>query len=131
MAAVAPSHYRETLYPASPEDDEPIIDLVHLARQTLSDEALETELLELFERQSARIVAQILEAGAAEAQTCADLAHKLKGSALAIGARRVAQSAQIYEAACAERDPGESRAALDELAAAVGEARAAIAQLLG
>jgi HPt (histidine-containing phosphotransfer) domain-containing protein len=55
----------------------------------------------------------------------ADLAHTLKGSALAIGAGRVAQSAQAYETACAGgKSPG---AALDDLVAAVAQARAAIA----
>src|SRR5438309_1097539 len=63
---------------------EPIIDLVHLARQTLSDQALEVELLDLFERQSARIVAQLRETRDADAKIRGDLAHTLRGSALSI-----------------------------------------------
>ncbi|WP_158813392.1 Hpt domain-containing protein [Methylocapsa sp. S129] len=114
------------------QEGEPVIDLVHLSRQTLSDQALEVELLDLFERQSARIVAQLMEPGAGDAKTRGDLAHTLRGSALAIGAGRVARTAQVYEASCAAPPRGAAAgAALAALAAAVAEARATIAQLLG
>jgi HPt (histidine-containing phosphotransfer) domain-containing protein len=110
---------------------EPIIDLVHLARQTLSDQALEVELLDLFERQSARIVAQLRETRDADAKIRGDLAHTLRGSALSIGAGRVARAAQVYEAACmAGLRGGALSATLSVLEDAVAEARATIAQLL-
>jgi HPt (histidine-containing phosphotransfer) domain-containing protein len=111
---------------------EPIIDLVHLARQTLSDQALEVELLDLFERQSARIVAQLVQLRDADAKIRGDLAHTLRGSALSIGAGRVARAAQVYEAACdAGMRGGALSATLNALCDAVAEARATIAQLLG
>jgi HPt (histidine-containing phosphotransfer) domain-containing protein len=114
------------------QEHEPVIDLVHLSRQTLSDQALEVEILDLFDRQSARIVAQLREAGDGDGKVCGDLAHMLRGSALAVGAGRVARLAQIYEARCAEATCGPgAAAALEALAAAVVEARATIAQLLG
>ena len=114
------------------EEHEPVIDLVHLSRQTLSDQALEVELLDLFDRQSARIVGQLQGAGADDGKVCGDLAHTLRGSALAVGASRVARTAQIYEARCAPAPRGPAAAAaLDALAGAVAEARATIAQLLG
>jgi HPt (histidine-containing phosphotransfer) domain-containing protein len=101
MVAIAQTPYKSIEYPAAERGSdgqgaEPVIDLVHLSRQTLSDEALERELLDLFERQSARIVAQLSDPGAGDAKIRGDLAHTLRGSALAIGATRVARSAQIY-----------------------------------
>src|SRR5271167_1222011 len=79
--------------------DEPAIDLVHLARQTDGDAALEAELLALFDRQSANLLAQLAVDGAARADRAdrADIAHKLRGSALAVGAGRVASAAQTLE----------------------------------
>ena len=143
MAAIAPNYCSEIEYPAAgrnfaDEDpnfgdntEEPAIDLVHLARQTMSDEALEVELLELFERQSARIISQLTEAGAGASRFRGDLAHTLRGSALAIGAGRVARSAQAFETVCAAgAREGSADAALAALVEAVAEARAAIARLL-
>jgi HPt (histidine-containing phosphotransfer) domain-containing protein len=137
MVATAASHSDIRDYSASEgafdeAGDEPVIDLVHLARQTDSDQALEMELLEMFERQSGRIASQLVQAGAGDGKLCGELAHMLKGSALAIGAGRVARSARAYEAVqAAGSRGGASGAALDELVDAVAEARAAIARLLG
>lgn len=134
MVAIAPSpyHIREfgsSQFSFGEAADEPAIDLVHLARQTLGDQALEIELLELFDGQSARIVAQL--AGKQDAKLRGDLAHTLRGSALAVGASRVARSAQAYEALCMTPSrPGAVSAALEALVEAVEEARAAIARLL-
>jgi len=109
--------------------DEPAIDLVHLARQTDGDAALEVELLALFDRQSANLLAQLAVDGAARA----DIAHKLRGSALAVGAGRVASAAETLETLLnSDRmSPQERERALGGLAAAVAEARGAIAGLLG
>jgi HPt (histidine-containing phosphotransfer) domain-containing protein len=146
LAALASNHSDPTDYQAvdsAPVDraadcaweggagTEPAVDLVHLARQTDGDEALERELLEMFDRQSARILSQLRDARADDAKIGGDLAHTLKGSALAIGAGRVARSAQTHEAACASGLRDDALAAtLDGLATAVAEARAAIASLL-
>ena len=73
------------------------IDLVHLARQTMGDSALEVELLALFERQAVQIAAALESPAAGESVSRADLAHKLKGSARAIGAFAVAAAAENYE----------------------------------
>jgi HPt (histidine-containing phosphotransfer) domain-containing protein len=143
MVAMAPNRFPSTEISAAGsgepaadaerggERDEPVIDLVHLSRQTLSDQALEVELLELFERQSARILAQLRQIGANDAKIHSDLAHTLRGSALAIGAGRVARAAQAYEARCTPPRGAAANVALDELGEAVTEARATIAQLLG
>jgi HPt (histidine-containing phosphotransfer) domain-containing protein len=118
----------------SPAEDagEPAIDLVHLARQTDGDTALEVELLALFDRQSGTLLTELSVEGPARRHR-ADVAHKLRGSALAIGAGRVASAAQTLETLLSSDclGPRECERALDGLAAAVAEARAAIAELLG
>jgi HPt (histidine-containing phosphotransfer) domain-containing protein len=129
MDAVAAERSEWTL--AAGNSREPAIDLVHLARQTAGDAALEAELLGLFDRQAALLVAQLMAAPSRE--TSGDIAHKLRGSALAIGAGRVARGARAFEATF-DSDPAgalDRPLALGELAAAVAEARAAIARLLG
>jgi HPt (histidine-containing phosphotransfer) domain-containing protein len=106
------------------------IDLVHLARQTMGDRALEVELLALFDRQAAQIAEKL---GALDSDSVegwrADLAHKLKGSARAIGAHAVAAAAENYEH-CAR--VGVLRA-MDaaQLVEAVSRVRAALRELAG
>ena len=120
---------------ATPEPDR-AIDLVHLARQCLGDKALEHELLGLFERQAAQIVARLAQAApAASAKARADLAHALKGSALAVGANRVARAAAAYEEAthpAGADGPGAAHAdrQIEALRIAVEEARSAVTSLL-
>jgi HPt (histidine-containing phosphotransfer) domain-containing protein len=96
------------------------IDLGHLARQTMGDRELETELLALFDRQMAQIAIKLKNpvAGAASA----DLAHKLKGSARAIGANAVAIAADHYEHAA--RAGALSQIDADRLVAATAAVRA-------
>ncbi|HLW92715.1 MAG TPA: Hpt domain-containing protein [Roseiarcus sp.] len=84
----------------------------------------------MFERQSARIVAQLIRAGA-DRKAASDLAHTLKGSALAVGAERVARKAARLEALCAgSASPPATAAALADLGRAVDEARSAIVKLI-
>jgi HPt (histidine-containing phosphotransfer) domain-containing protein len=135
MGALATSNYdsNENSGASRPADDSaiPIIDLVRLARQSLGDQELEAELLEMFERQSARILGQLIRAGA-DRKSLSDLAHTLKGSALAVGAERVARKAARLEALCAGSAPQPATAeALTELGGAVDEARGAIVKLIG
>ena len=111
---------------------EPAIDLVHLARQTDNDSALGEELLALFDRQSASLLAQ-LSAEDAPRRRRADAAHMLRGSALAVGAGPVARAAQALETSleCGNAEKFEIDRALAALAGAIAEARAAIARLRG
>jgi HPt (histidine-containing phosphotransfer) domain-containing protein len=97
---------------ACPSKDRPV-DLVHLAKQTLGDKALEAEILQMFARQARALVQEI---ASAEAATVTALAHRLKGSANAVGAFGVSVAAARLEA-----EPGEA-AALASLYAAVIEA---------
>jgi HPt (histidine-containing phosphotransfer) domain-containing protein len=110
--------------------DPPAIDLVHLARQTDGDAALEAELLAMFDAQSAKLCGRLALAEVG-AQAKADIAHRLKGSALALGAWRVAEAATATETHFARIAAGDAPASdpLIELQAAVAAARAAIARL--
>ena len=99
------------------------IDLDHLSRMTLGERALEREVLALFDRQAAVLLARM--ASAAPGAIAAP-AHTLKGSARNIGAWRVAAAAEALEQAGGT----EIAPALARLGAAVAEASAAIAGLL-
>jgi HPt (histidine-containing phosphotransfer) domain-containing protein len=101
------------------------IDLVHLARQTMGDRELEKELLALFDRQAAQIAEQL--AAAAPGAESANLAHKLKGSARAVGAGAVAAAAENYEHGA--RAGLLRQADSERLVAAVAEARAFMREL--
>ena len=112
------------------DQDAPIIDLVHLSRQTLSDGALESELLRLFVVQAQQYSAWLGETFApGEAAKQADLTHRLKGSARAIGAFPLAEAADNYEASlrAGARDMASERR---RLAKALEQAQHAAGQLL-
>ncbi|MEM8813213.1 MAG: Hpt domain-containing protein [Pseudomonadota bacterium] len=71
------------------------VDLVHLARHTLGDRALEREVLQIFVRQSTLYLKRLREArNGAERQLAA---HTIKGSARGIGAWSVAELAAELE----------------------------------
>jgi HPt (histidine-containing phosphotransfer) domain-containing protein len=116
----------------APAAGEPAIDLVHLARQTDNDSALEEELLRLFDRQSASLLAQ-LSAEGAPGRRGAEAAHMLRGSALAVGAWGVARAAEAVEASFegGNAEKPEIDGALAALAGAIAGARAAIAGFRG
>ena len=102
------------------------IDLVHLSRQTFGERDLEAELLRLFDRQSAQILARLSEG--AQGRWRADLAHTLKGSARAVGAFDVAAAAEAYEAVASAG--GADETALAALASSISAAHTAIGDLL-
>jgi len=101
------------------------IDTAHLSRMTLGDHALEIQVLELFDRQADLLTARMREVTPAGVAT---LAHTLTGSARGIGAWRVADAAEALERAVGETT--NLVPALTRLAAAVEDARLAIACLL-
>jgi HPt (histidine-containing phosphotransfer) domain-containing protein len=103
-----------------------VLDRDHLARITFGDRSLEREVLQLFDRQSELLLERMR---ASEPAAIATLAHTLKGSAVGIGATRVASAAAEVEAT-AQAKSGESNRAIEELAQAVEEARAAISALI-
>ena len=79
---------------ASPSKSCPI-DLVHLARQTSGDKALELEVLHMFAKQARSCMNEMTSGGE---ETVSKTAHKLKGAALAIGAFNVSKAAEQVEA---------------------------------
>jgi HPt (histidine-containing phosphotransfer) domain-containing protein len=104
--------------------DEPLIDRGHLAAQTFGDEALAEELLGLFADQCRSLLPGIADPARPDAER-GDLAHTLKGSALAIGAGRVAARAGESEDAFRGRVPGRPDH-VSALATAVEETLAAL-----
>ena len=100
------------------------IDLVHLARQTLGDRALEREILDLFTTQVRVVLGRLQAAAVADARL--DLAHTLKGSARAVGAWKVAAEAEACEQHAADLDWSKHFVALN---GAVEEAMGAIESL--
>jgi len=74
-----------------------LLDLEHLRRQCLGDQSLADELLREFHAQSLMLAGRLAE-GDAAAVAPGDLAHRLRGAALAVGAWRVARAAEAVEA---------------------------------
>jgi HPt (histidine-containing phosphotransfer) domain-containing protein len=103
----------------------PAIDLVHLRRMTLGEKSLEAEVLALFDRQAGMLLTRMEQAPPAAAGA---FAHTIKGSARGIGAWRVAEAAEAVERAAAGST--ELAGVIGGLAAAIDEARHAIADLL-
>ena len=100
-----------------------VIDTEHLSRMTLGELSLQREVLALFDRQADMLMPRIRQGAPAMA---AASAHTLKGSAVGIGAFKVARAAEEVEQA---RD-AQIGAAVDTLAAMLEEAKAEIARLL-
>jgi HPt (histidine-containing phosphotransfer) domain-containing protein len=121
-----PLHLERVEWMPSPPlapDDGPI-DFEHLKRMTLDDAGLEQEVLAMFVAQSARLMAAL----ATRPADAGALAHTLKGSARAIGAFGVAETAARLEAVLANADDPSGQ--LLELADAVAQARTAIEAVL-
>ncbi len=104
------------------------VDLVHLARYTLGNRALEREVLELFRRQSRLYLDRLAKAESDKAWR--DAAHTIKGSARGIGAWRVADLAEGAERLAGEVLAQERDRALARLSEAIGETNAYIERLL-
>lgn len=100
-----------------------VIDTEHLSRMTLGERSLQREVLALFDRQADMLLPRIRQGAPA---MVAASAHTLKGSAVGIGAFKVARAVEEVEQA---RD-AQIGAAVDTLAAVLEEAKAEIARLL-
>ena len=105
------------------------IDRVHLSRYTLGNRDLENEVLQRFAEQAPKYLEGLR--SSANDKSWREAAHTLKGSALAVGAMRVAAAAERAELL----DIGEGHAARESavaaVAAAVDEARRHVAALIG
>ncbi len=74
-----------------------LLDLAHLSRQCMGDEDLETEILSRFRTQSLALAAQLASDSRLPFAAQADIAHRLRGSALAAGASAVVSAAEVVE----------------------------------
>jgi HPt (histidine-containing phosphotransfer) domain-containing protein len=108
--------------PLAPDDGP--IDTGHLDRMTLGDAGLEREVLAMFSSQAVSLIGRL----AALPSDAMELAHKLKGSARAIGAFGVAEAADRLETAI--RGGDDPSLALAGLKDAITEARTAIDAML-
>lgn len=81
------------------------VDLVHLARQTGGDRALEEEVLQMFLRQAQNLKRDLSRGETVEARK--RLAHTLNGTARAVGAFEVARIASEIEKNPAAHDRDE------------------------
>lgn len=97
------------------------IDFDHLARQTMGDKAVETEVLQLFARQARESLKDITQLNVGERKA---IAHRLLGAARSVGANAVAAAAQALEST-----PG-SATALAALSVAIIDADNFIVSLL-
>jgi len=110
-----------------PAGARPPVDHDHLARYTFGNKALEIEVLNLFAEQVPEYLGRLHHA--ATEKDWRDAAHTLKGSAMAVGAVRVAELAERAEALCHSADAGARGAVLAALAEAIDEVRSHIAGL--
>jgi HPt (histidine-containing phosphotransfer) domain-containing protein len=109
---------------------DPALDLVHLSRQCQGDPNLEAELLGLFRLQLRGLSAQLSDLTTPELK--ARIAHRLRGSALAVGAGRVARAAKVFEEnALAAPDPARANGPqLEAVSQAVAALEAAVAEVV-
>jgi HPt (histidine-containing phosphotransfer) domain-containing protein len=107
--------------------EQSVIDTKHLSRMTLGERSLEREVLALFDRQADMLLPRIRQGAPAMA---AASAHTLKGSAVGIGAFKVARAAEAVEEAKDRAEDAAIAAAIETLAAVLEEAKAEIARLL-
>jgi len=103
------------------------IDLAHLRRFTMGDEALEVEILGLFAEQLPITIAALREAETEKAWGIA--AHTLKGSARAVGAWALAAIAETAEHLRPLPDAAAREDVIARLEAAAGSVQQYIASL--
>ncbi len=104
------------------------VDLVHLSRLTLGNRDLEQEVLQLFIRQSSIYLKRLSEAS--DQKSWCDAAHTIKGSAVGIGAWKVAEIAEAIEQVQKAEIKSDCRELLQSLIESVEEANAFIESVI-
>jgi HPt (histidine-containing phosphotransfer) domain-containing protein len=102
--------------------------MVHLAKQTLGDKGLELEVLRMFD-DAAGVYFGRIEHSTTTEELLRHL-HTLKGAAAGIGAKAIADLAGAAERQVRDGGPVDPEQ-IDDLAIAVAECRAFIADLIG
>jgi HPt (histidine-containing phosphotransfer) domain-containing protein len=105
------------------------IDLKHLRRYTLGDNALELEVLELFLAQLPATIASL--GSAASDRDWHIAAHTLKGSGRAVGAWRIARLAEQAERSKTWKSPNQRQQIMDLIEDAASEAQTFIKSTYG
>lgn len=101
----------------------PAVDLVHLARYTGGDAALNAEILRLFDMQTSQMVDQLRSLlDACDAKSWKEITHTLKGAARGIGAFSLADAAAFAEPI----DPARDRDTASQAVTALTEQSAAV-----
>lgn len=95
------------------------VDLVHLARYTLGNRALELEVLQLFAAQAPSLLERLKLA--ANPRAWGEATHTLKGSARAIGAWPLGSAAEAAEAVRTATDPAVRQRAVERVDIALAE----------
>lgn len=92
------------------------VDLVHLARYTGGDAALNAEILRLFDTQATEMVARLQSIlDARDAKSWKEVTHTLKGAARGIGAFALGDAAAAAEPIDPSADSATAAAALQSL----------------
>ena len=90
-----------------------VVDLTHLARYTGGDEAINAEVLRLFDTQTGEIVGRLQAIlDARDAKSWKEATHTLKGAARGIGAFKLADAAAFAEPIDPIKDRGNASLAL-------------------
>jgi hypothetical protein len=93
-----------------------VVDLAHLARYTGGDEAINSEILRLFDTQTSEIVGRLQAIlDARDAKSWKEAIHALKGAARGIGAFTLADAAAFAEPIDPVTDRGNASLALAAL----------------
>lgn len=93
-----------------------VVDLTHLARYTGGDEAINAEILRLFDTQTSEIVGRLQAIlDARDAKSWKEATHALKGAARGIGAFNMADAAAFAEPIDPVKDRGNASLALAAL----------------
>ena len=109
----------------------PAVDLVHLARYTGGDEALNAEVLGLFDTQATELVGRLRDGlEARDAKTWMEITHTLKGAARGIGAFGFGDVAAAAEPIDLVRDHASADLAIRSLAASSAEVQSFIRDYL-
>jgi HPt (histidine-containing phosphotransfer) domain-containing protein len=105
----------------------PAVDIAHLSRYTGGDEALNAEVLQLFDTQISEMVVRLRAIlDAQDAKGWREVTHTLKGAARGIGAFEFADAAAAAEPIDPLRDRGNASLAIRSLTAASTDVQAFI-----